>query len=71
MSDYIGADTILVPMYDLNFCEKCGATYGNCEHHPMEAKRIIMTKAELKELYKPSKWHNLTEVAPSVGEESK
>jgi hypothetical protein len=49
MTDYTGPDLELIPVRDVLFCEHCGATYGNCRHHPIESHHKPFTLAELKE----------------------
>jgi hypothetical protein len=46
---YTGPDFILIPQRDVLFCEHCGATYGNCRHHPIERHHKPFTLKELKE----------------------
>lgn len=52
---YTGSDYIIIPPTEFNFCEKCGELYGNCEHHPIKANRVFVTKKELKKIMKESK----------------
>lgn len=50
--EYVGPDTIIVPIRDLPpICEIDGKFYGNCEHHPMFVSPQTITKNELKKLY--------------------
>lgn len=59
-TEYVGPDTILIPLRDLPpICEKCGEFYGSCEHHPMQAHFKMMTKDELKKLYADDKVNDL------------
>lgn len=61
MGEYIGPDFIIPNQYDLLFCEKCGMTYGNCEHHPMFVPRLLISKKDLKKIMKleKDKWTNI------------
>jgi hypothetical protein len=45
-------------------CEHCVAFYGNCEHHPMEAHRQVITKADLKKAYATErpKWRGIESI---------